>query len=112
MQPVKPSLPHGTAITLANGVPAELYGSEDTPGVRFVVTRWELSYAERQAVARGQDVFLVQSTDADTVNGAVVLVGPDVFDNVALAEGPESVPTNAEGEEDPERINQRETEML
>lgn len=111
MNPVKPNLGDNES-ELSNGVIAAGFRDAEQEGIGYVVTRWELSYAERQAVARGQDIFLIQATADDRVNSAMLVVGPEAFREALPDSSAETVPTDAEGDEDPARLVPRTTERL
>jgi hypothetical protein len=117
MYPVKPDLLKGTEVLLNTGVEVAIFKNADDPEVDFVVSRWTLTEDEREDIRLGKDVFLVQSTNNKSTSPAFLVVGRTVFDDnmtVRQADGDpgpsNTVPTDSEGEEDPDRI--RNTELL
>ena len=78
-----------------NPLPAALYQDADRPNITVVLTRWQPTPEERAAVAAGEDIYVAQLADDNTVSALKVTVGGRDYHVAAR----ETVPTDSEGAE-------------
>jgi hypothetical protein len=113
MQPVKPNLGKGEEPELSTGLTVAVFNNAEVEGGRFVVSRWELNYEEREAIRRGKDLYLIQSIRGETLDPCVLIVGAPSFDGAvmdATGDSSETLPTDSEGPE--ETFKSRDSELL
>ena len=84
MRAVSPSIGFPERIVGENQLqysPLPVADVEHTDGSRSIVTRWSLTATEREAVARGEDLFIAQPNFGNPMTPLAVMVGAAHYAN-------------------------------
>lgn len=89
-------------------LPVAVYRDLDNPKITVIVSRWQPSDEERAAIAAGEDIYVAQLTDTNSVSALRVRIGAGEY-QVSATEvevdptydvlSNETIPTDSEGAE-------------